>query len=81
MSILALAGFGVYDYLGINQGYYQAGYVWQRYLLSVASLVDVPMVQTLVISVGLMFSSKSDVANTTAVNDISEKDVVPAGSD
>ena len=53
LAILALIGFGFYDYFGQNQSYYQAGYVWQRYCLSLVSLSDVPIVQMLTIGAGM----------------------------
>ena len=79
-SVLALIGFAVYDVLGINKAYYEAGYVWQRYLLSVASLVDVPIVQTLLIGIGLVFFRRSPDADSNVSQDVTTK-VVAAGGE
>lgn len=54
-AILGMIGFGIYDYLGTNGSFYDAGFVWQRYLLSLASLADVPLVQVMLAGIFLTF--------------------------
>lgn len=58
VSALGLVGFGAYDYFGINQNYYLEGYIWQRYLLSLVSLVDIPVLQILIAAVAFWFVGK-----------------------
>ena len=81
LSIVVLIGFAIYDYQSINEVYYRAGYVWQRYLLSVASLVNVPIVQTILIGFGLVLFGKRHNTEATVKPDVPENEVVPIGSE
>ena len=45
LTLLVLVVFAAADFLGANRSYYLAGYWWQRYLLSLASWINVPVVQ------------------------------------
>ncbi len=86
-SALGLIGFGFIDYFGINRGFYNAGYVWQRYLLSLASLVDIPIVQVFVMGGVFTFfgkgcpccQSKSD--STQIPLNLEDETYLPVGSE
>lgn len=84
-AIAGLIGFGVYDFFGMNQSYYQAGYIWQRYLLSLASFVDVPLVQALFIGIVLIFFGNKQPGEQRVEKPVievtGETDIVPAGSE
>jgi hypothetical protein len=49
-SAAALLGLGVWDYINFKNVYEQ-GFVWQRYLFYLATLVSVPVVQTLLLGI------------------------------
>ena len=82
-SVLGLIGFAVYDYFSINQAYYHEGYIWQRYLLSLVSMVDVPVVQFLFAGVTFWFA-RTDcaccgrIAETEEI-DMADESVLPVG--
>ena len=79
VSLSFLVGFAVYDFLGDNRAYYERGYVWQRYSLSLASLVDVPVTQCLFTGGLLFFVGRG--CPCCEVNEQSDQEMLPVVSE
>lgn len=57
IAVAGLVAFLFYDW-SIHHTYYEAGYWWQRYALSLASLVEVPILQTLLLGIATVATGK-----------------------
>jgi len=82
LSVAGAGMFGLLAYdLSVNHYYYEAGYWWQRYGLSLLSLVEIPIIPTLVIGLIYVVTGQCISRSTTvpASTPSPEIETTPAG--
>ena len=65
VAVAGMVGLLAYD-LSVNHYYYQAGYWWQRYGLSFLSLVEAPIIPTLVIGLTYVVTGRASHSTNAA---------------